>query len=256
QAADQMPYAPEGGDQQHAAGIGEEGEKNDQAQSGILDADLQGHRAAVALSQAAQTGHAVAQQQCQQVVADHQPEETVEPREEEIDVAAEGNRHEAEKDQQGYHPQGFLAALDQTGKAATCDHAHRHGQRQHQQHQPEHAARLQADPGEIVTGKVGEPAVQGKIEPSQDGGGPTGYRGHAHRHRQVAPGQPGHDVGKAAAGAGRDQDHAQRQFRINAQPPGDQAGGGGQQQELGNQPDHRCDRGPGDTAEVLQAQGQ
>src|SRR5690554_6447126 len=214
-----MPYAPEGGDQQHAPGIGEEGEENDQAQSGILDADLQSYRAAVALSQAAQAGHAVAQQQCQQVVADHQPEEAVELREEEIDVAAEGNRHEAEKDQQGYHPQGFLAALDQTGKAVTYDHAHRHGQGQYQQHQPEHAARLQADLGEIGAGMGVEPAVQGKIQRRHYGCGQTGYVVHADGHRQVAPGQPGHDVGKAAAGAGRDQDHAQGQLGVDAQPP-------------------------------------
>jgi len=145
QPGEQLPAAPEGGDQQHAAGLGEEGEDQRHAQRRIVDTAFQRHRAHVGLAQPAGPRAQVAQAQGRAVEQRHQPEEQVEVGDELRVVLDEGHHHEGRQHQQREHPHGLLQAPRQLRATPAQGHAGEHRRHQHQQHRGQQLQRVDAD---------------------------------------------------------------------------------------------------------------
>ena len=70
------------------------------------------------------------------------------------------------------------------------------------------------------------------------------------------PGEIGHQVGEVPPRAGRDEDHAQGHGGMGLDDQGEQEGEGGQEDELGPQPDGRALGRDRDPLEIVQAQVQ
>jgi len=94
--------------------------------------------------------------------------------------------------------------------------------------------------------------VQGRHED----GSRCGHGCHAHADGHVPPCQIGYDVREVAARAGCDEHHSQGYGGRGLYDQGEQEGEGGQEDELGDQPDSGRLGGDDDPLEILKAQVQ
>ena len=171
--------------------------------AGVLHAHLDGDRAALGGVQLEQLAHAKAGEVAQQVVQDdhHKDQQTAGH-----DLGAVGGDHGADDQHDGgsgdqrQHTDGFLGELmeEVIDHKAQCD-----GHQHHLDDGHEHAHGVHVNT--LASVQQGE---QRSEERSQHGGN----SGHANGQCNVALGKVGHHVGRGAAGAGANQDHANGQL--------------------------------------------
>ena len=242
QAGDDVPDAPPGGDDEHAA-VGREvreqgrAQQEHEAQSGVLDARFDGEGLPVLLRDLEGRPHTVTDAERQEVMDQDHHEDILDALEEGVHVAGEGEDDHRDEEDEGNPLQGLLEGVRDLGQEPGGEDAQ--GERNAQQdedgleHVPQRddqGGNLVRDRGEMQVGVAPEPEIE---RGHQDGEG-RGDGGQAHGKLDIAPRKGGHEIGDIAARAGGHEDHAEAHHGRDppAQEDGQQAGEGRQQDQL------------------------
>lgn len=242
-----MPDTPPGGDDQQAA-VGRKVRKKGcsqqkyEAQSGVLDARLDGKGAPVGFRNLEGCADAVSDHQGHEIVDEDHEEDVPDAFEEGVHVAREGQDDHRDEKEDGNPLERLLEPGRYLGKEACRQDAGDKRYAQQDENRLEHVPERDGQGGnvgmdgrEMQVGIAPEPEIERSHHHGK--GGCDGCETHGQFDIGLCQGR--HEIGDVPAGAGGDEDHAEAHHRGNppAHEDSQQTGESRQQKQLADEPE-------------------